>query len=312
MTIPPNSPERVRLSLTDLTARLQPGSINVGDLFATDESLVYIPLHDTVFNATMMAVSALTGGLLGGLAGLLEEKQDLKDTRDFANLARQQDFGVSLPERVKKRNGVVIPRASIHSIDLINKGQAFRITHTGGQFELGSDAAAANSLQLQSWLAGTLVGDRDTQQTALNLPPAVSVLGWLTDGSLPGKLAETDLERIPAEPGYLKSVWMNFDVQRYPSQQAVIHTVRRLPVAWGAAFYKHLEAIKAKKINQIRWGLAATALGALALILFFVFYASILLYAGIFIPFFSVPWVLLTNSKLNQIKRLMRILLPKA
>lgn len=304
-------PERVRLSLTNLTAQFLASTVDVGDLFATEASLIYIPLSSTTYYGSLAGIGFLIGGITGGLTTMISDAQGISYAREMAGIARQQDFGISLQERVKKHHGVMIPRSSIASIELINKGRALRVTYAGGLFELGSDAAAENCLQLKTWLAGRLVGERDAQQTGLGLPPAVELLHWLSDGSLPGKLSDADLERIPSERGYLKGLWMNFDVQKYPHQEAVLKTVRRLPVKWGAAFYKHLEAAKAKTMRNIQWGLAVTALGALALILFFILYASSLLFAGIFIPFFSVPWVLLTNSKLNQIKKLMAILIPK-
>jgi hypothetical protein len=303
---------RVSLGLPELTAQFEPLTVTVGDLFASQEYLLYLPLASTRYTGSLAGIGSLVAGIAGGLAASVSNLQNIKNARDHAKASRQADYGVPLEERAQKYKGLVIPRASIDSIEIINNGQGLRITHSGAQLDLGSDNAAECSRQLHAWLAGTLEGDLDTQGANLNLPPASTLLTWFIDGSLAGKFSQPGLDEIASEQNYIEGLFMEFDLKNYPAKTAVINTVRRLPGKWPAVFLEHLQALKAKGRCRLGWAAAAGGLGLLGIGYSFLpsvaGQAAGVLAIGIFSLMLSIPVMLLNSFYNNKLNKLISLL----
>ena len=300
------------MGLPELTAQFEPLTITVGDLFASQEYLVYLPLASTQYTGGLAGIGFLVGGIAGGLAASVSNLQNIKSVREHAKAARQADYGVPLEERLQKYKGLVIPRASINSIGIIDNGQGLRITHSGAQLDLGSDIADECSRQLHAWLAGALEGDLDTQGANLNLPPPATLLAWFIDGSLAGKFSEQGLDEIASGRNYLEGVFMEFDLKNYRTKAAIINTVRRLPGKWPAVFLEHLQTSKSKGQRRLRWAAAAAGLGLLGIAYNFLPFvagqAAGVLAIGIFSFMLSIPVMLLNSSYNNKLNKLISLL----
>jgi hypothetical protein len=305
---------RALLGLPELTAQFQPLTITVGDLFASADYLVYLPLESTQYTGSLAGIGFLIGGLGGSLTATISNAQNIKYARELAAVARRGDYGVPLEERVWKYKGLVLPRSGIGSIELINQGRAIRITHAGASLDLGSDDAEARCRQLQAWLADTLSGELDTQGANLDLPPAAALLPSFIDGSLPAKFSEQALSEIASEQNYLEGLFMVFDLKDYPKKVAVINTVLRLPVKWAAVFGSHLEALRAKGLRRLRWAAVLSALGLIGIIYYFLPFVSgksvEVMEGGFFISLLSIPWFFLSLSYYNKIKKLLSLIKP--
>jgi hypothetical protein len=303
---------RVKLGLQELTAQFEPLTITLGDVFASQEYLVYLPLASTQYTGGLAGIGSLVGGIADSLAANVSNLTNIKDARGLAGAARQADFGVPLEARAQKYKGLVIPRASIDSVEIINNGQGLRITHTGAHLNIGSDNADECSRLLHSWLAGALEGDLDTQGANLNLPPPAALLAWFIDGSLSGKFSQQGLDEIVSEHNYLEGVFMEFDLKNYRTKATIINTVRRLPGKWPAVFLEHLQALKAKGRRRLRWAAAAGGLGLLGIAYNFLpsvaGQAAGVLTIGIFSLMLAIPVMLLNSSYNNKLNKLISLL----
>jgi hypothetical protein len=259
-----DSLDRCQLTIPNLTAQFKPLNITVGDLFATGKELAFISLASNLYTGSLAGIGFLIGGLAGGLSTNLSNKQNLEAARGTAQTHRQDDFGMSLQERLQNYQGLVIPRKNISSIEV--RGSVVRIVHTGGSLDLGSDNPRECQAKLESWRRGELESEEDPQGINLGLPPAAKLLVWLEDGSISRKLTAPILSALSSQKDYLKAFFQLFDRLKFPKKKAVVNSVGLLPINLGAVFQDHLEEARRIGRRALYWTLLVLVFGIFSVI----------------------------------------------
>jgi hypothetical protein len=297
--------DRVMLDLPGLTAQLtpqMPSLITIGDLFAEENRLVYIPLYSFSHQISGAALGALAYGVIGGLVGLFADKQDLDNTQTMVKAFRGADYGTSLAERIEKHKGVVIQKGEILSIKLLDKSQGIRISLQGGDLLLGADNASRYCQQLNDWLAGQLQGQGDGQGANLALPAAATLIQWLAKNEVARNLSVEAHASVLSEPGYLNGLLKEFALKQFPVKVAILKNACHLSDRWMTIFRDHLEGARAKARQRVWWGAAAVGLGILSMCIYFLSPAtqrasSNFLVFGFLLAVFSFPvWLMLISS----------------
>lgn len=259
-----NSLDHCQLTIPNLTTRFSPQNITVGDLFATGKELSFIPLASILYAGSLAGIGFLIGGLAGGLSANLSNRQNLNYARTAAKTCRQDDFGMSIQERVQNHFGLVIPKKNISSIEV--HGSVVRIVHIEGFLDLGSDNPHDCQAKLESWRRCEIESEEDPQGTNLGLPSAVKLLVWLEDGNISNKLTPNILSALSSQNDYRKALFQLFDRLKFSKKKAIVNSIGLLPINLGSIIQDHLEEA---------WRLRRRALYRILLVLGFGLFSAI-------------------------------------
>jgi len=129
----------------------------------TLDNLVYIPYAmcktPDFFNAGDAITSMLGGIPLTVLKGLrIRSESNLARSTALATAKteREEDKDLHIEERIRKRNGRVIPRSQIQSADIDANKRIICVKHTGTDLEIAVENAEACWQKIQYWLSGNI------------------------------------------------------------------------------------------------------------------------------------------------------------
>lgn len=304
--------DQVLLHLPGLTAQFISSTITIGDLFACEDKLVYIPLSSTSYYGKLAGIGFLIGGLIGAIATTISDSQNLEYAQTMAKVARQSEYGTSLVERVEKHKGVIIKKGDIDAIEMLDDSQGIRVVHKGGQLLLGADKASECCQQLNDWLAGKLQGHGDVQGTNLALPAAATLIQWFARNEIAKNLSVQAHASVLSEPDYLIGFLHEFDLKQYSVKVAVINTARGFSDRWMIIFRDHLEEVRPKAKQKVWWGGVVAATGILSVCYYFLSpvahrpSANMLVF-GFLLAVFSIPVLLMLVSNYRRIGKLIQM-----
>ncbi|MEN6562921.1 MAG: hypothetical protein ABFD11_05175 [Christensenella sp.] len=233
---------RCQFTITNLTTRFSQTKITVGDLFVTGKELVFIPLASALHTDSLEGIAFLIGGLIGGLSAIQSNADALSLARAEATEHRQNDFGMSIQERVQNYSGLVIPKKNISSIEMHER--VVRIVHDDNFLDLGSDNPLDCQTKLENWSRGGIECDEDPQGTNLGLTPPAKLLGWLENGNISHELTPNMTSALYSQKDYLKSFLQQFDRMKFSKKKAIVNSIGLLPITMGGIFQDHLEELR--------------------------------------------------------------------
>lgn len=216
-------PVRCQLALVEFITFSGFNYVTIADLFASESSLVYIPLGGDI------KMNALR------LIGYVKE-------------TRKKDFGLTLEDRIRSHGGTVIPKQEIIGISLVEgeKGKGVAIEYQGGSLILGHDNAPECLEQLVAWQQGKLGDYVDTQGVNLNLglPSVDKFISGLQSGRILSEITPDTLTEIQSNASYVQNLLLSFDKLSFPQKASSITSVLTLPEDWRELFRTHLKQKK--------------------------------------------------------------------
>jgi len=309
-------PLHCQLTLTEVAAQFRPLNLEIGDLFASQNDLVYLTTAGCVYTGKLAGIGFLVGGLGLGIAASVENIKNVGAAQLHAKQVRAQDFGMSIEDRVRRHAATIIPKAEIQSIAASADGKTLRIVHTGGHLDLGYDASTAAAKKLQAWLQSEPLDEPDTEGANLRLPPAEILVSWLVDGSIGQHVAEPTLVDLLTRRAYMDALLGLFEKLKYPQKEALVKTVLCLPDAWPGEFKKYFVKLIRSDQGTFRWVLVFVFLGLLCAFCFLFNFSAlvhempflaVLLGIGIFSLFITIPFLFITPAAIRTRTRLLSL-----
>lgn len=268
-----SSPVHCQQVITDVVTKA-PLRLMVGDVFVTPDALVSVGYaHCEHFGNLGGLVGFLAKGAVGGVAIGFQDLAKLEKARDEAKQAREDDYGLSLEERIRKRIGGVIPLYDVISVGVDPSDQSLIIKLREGSHNfVVSDPEACRAL-LERWMSRSLEDASDAQGINLALPPVTQLFVAMEQHA---PLAEAvKIDKAATIEGYVTAFWGVFDRAKKSKQEAVLHSIRRLQGEWTATAARHLLSKQNRARHHIRAWLAFMLVGIAGAVYFFANFSAL-------------------------------------
>ncbi len=211
----------------------------MGDIIVTDRGIYYVPyVNFTVYGKLGGALGAMTGGLAGGIATAVGQKNEYQSAIIGSDRVRNQDWGMSLEDRLKRHKGSnFIAKENITSYK-INKN-ILVISASNQTLELLSD-------QLYDQILADYLSKKEIKPSEDSLGinilfPAPKIFFESLNSNTP----ITDIKLLSDminDEKYMSKLWDVFE-KSIPIEQRkkVIEKISRLPKVFAVKFMNHLE-----------------------------------------------------------------------
>ncbi len=200
-----DSESHCQATVTDVVAKSQDGSAQIGDFFVARGGLVLVfYTRFPSFPRWSEGAATLAGGVGAGLGIALVRMQEGNSARSRAVEMRAQDTGSSLRDRIRRHGGLVLLKGEIRSIESSPRSQMIRITHSDGTLVVAVTNADGTKHVISRWLAGALQDEEDTLLVNAGLPQVDEMLAWIEEPSKFPGIASDDCTRAAHVASYCK------------------------------------------------------------------------------------------------------------
>ena len=126
-------------AIEDVFYPFAPLNARVGDIFAIDEGLYFIPYSEFLYSGkNYVGIASLIGGLAGGIAASIGQRDMISGAVQIASKIRTSEWGMKINERFQMHKGsIFIPREDIQNIRVNRDGTAL-ITTSKSRYEFAS------------------------------------------------------------------------------------------------------------------------------------------------------------------------------
>jgi len=235
-----------------------PLNIQVGDLFLTQEHICFVPY--TIFISTGkvgVAAGALMGGLAGGAAASLTEKNYRDAALERANNKRKQLWGMNLSERMKlSANAIAISRNDISEFKVDKNTISLRT----GQSHINKLTDYED--KLSKWRLGGLIDLHGCAVTSKHLAPALAFEALFAGNQSQDFVDE--LNTASSDKDYMEHLWAAFELLPKERRHGVIEELQRFAGPFPNAFAKFRKSAIASGKDTFIIGSIALVVAALS------------------------------------------------
>jgi len=227
------------------------GRLLSGDLFITTGGIVYIAYWTTMLSQGSRAVTgALIGGLVGGLIGAVSDAASDSDRRqsleDLAQRTRDEDYCMSIEDRIRKHGALVIPTQAIQSLESDRKKKIICILHDGGRLALSTTRPQTCKRLIKQLANGTIQDEPDWWGVNVGGVSVSALLDALeADNSLAG-LDDQALAQVASNKKFMDKLYSMFQRLKRHRQKKITKGMARFPGSFRDVFRGYISKERQK------------------------------------------------------------------
>jgi hypothetical protein len=230
---------------------LPKGEIHSGDLFITSGGLVYIQYAKTMLSGgSGAATGALIGGMVGGIIGAISDAAEDSNRRtavgNLCYAAREEDFYMSVEDRVSKRGALVISASAIQSVESASGGDAFEIVHDGGRLALASPLSHVCLQLIRQIIKGTIKDRPDRWGVNAGRISVSALLDALEMGRPLDRLDDRSLTTMANDETFMARLYETFRRRKRRQQERITESMAGFPAAFRGIFRAFIDKEKPK------------------------------------------------------------------